>query len=360
MTRVLHVTRDLPPRTRGGISTAVGGLMRASALPCAAVSFDGWRPRGGGGGMHREGDVVRVDGPDALAGAREFARAWRPDLVCVHHGMLWEFARDLGAPTLLYVHVVQEALRRARGLDAPTGSERAQAVALREADALAVPSEAAASLLASVDAEAAARALVLPLGVEPPVEPATERDPDRVLCVGRFDALKGTADVLAIVEPLVRARPGTVVELVGGLPDSPKSERRWLRRWEVGPDARAALDAPGWLDRRELARRLRRAAVVLAPSYQETFGLAVLEAQAHGCAVVASDIPAHRERIRPGLSGILMPVGSRGELLEATLSLLEDPRNASVLGARAAKEAEGSWWSARVGAHDDAWCALGT
>lgn len=359
MTRVLHVTRDLPPRTRGGISTAVGGLMRASALPSAAVSFDGWRPRGGGGGLRREGDVVRVVGPDALDEARRFARAWAPDLVCVHHGMLWEFGRDLGLPTLLYVHVVQEALRRARGLEGPTGSERAQAVALREADAVAVPGQAAARLLATVHADAAARALVLPLGVEPPTEPAVERDPDRVLCVGRFDVLKGTADVLALVEPLVRARPGAVVELVGGLPDNPKSARRWLRRWEAGPAARAALEAPGWLDRQELGRRLRRAAVVLAPSHQETFGLAVLEAQAHGCAVVASDIPAHRERIRSGLSGILVPVGSRGSLLEATLSLLEHPQDASVLGARAAREAEGSRWSARVGAHEDAWCALG-
>ena len=63
--RVLHLTRDLPPHTTGGISNAVGGLVKALAdrdTACAVISFDGWRP-------YRRKTIERPIGEESFAGA---------------------------------------------------------------------------------------------------------------------------------------------------------------------------------------------------------------------------------------------------------------------------------------------------
>ncbi|HJL18132.1 MAG TPA: glycosyltransferase, partial [Sandaracinaceae bacterium LLY-WYZ-13_1] len=147
--RILHVTRDFPPRVNGGISTAVGALVdasRAAGVACAVLSFDAWRPRGRRRAARLPDDetTVRLVGPEDLTRARAFAEAFAPDVVHLHHAMLLEPTRAMvaEAPRVFSVHVVQSALRRLRALEEPTASERAQATAMREAARVLVPSEA--------------------------------------------------------------------------------------------------------------------------------------------------------------------------------------------------------------------------
>jgi len=351
----LHVTRDLPPRIRGGISTGVGGLVSHQEGDVAVVSFDGWGPRRSGPAVVAEETldgrtvtVCRLGGADGLADARAFAVGLAPSRVVVHHAMLWRFgagvARDVDAPADLYVHVVQGALRRARELDEPTGSERAQGMALAEARRVYVPGEAARVLLGTVDVAAAERATILPLPRPGPVPDRGLREPGRVLLVGRFDVLKGTADALDSLSFLIERAPGCRLVLAGGLPDNVRSERRWIRRWreEVPEVVAEHLEPLGWLGPDALSAELSRASVVLAPSHMETWGLAVLEAQAHGCPVVASDIPAHREHIEHGVTGVLVPVGASEALAVAAAELLADPEGARRIGAAARLTAPGA------------------
>lgn len=354
--RVLHVTRDLPPRVRGGISVAVGGLVTAAAphVDQAVVSFDGWRPRAATGGPPPTEDslagvpVLRISAPAHLDAAAAFARTFAPELVLVHHGMLFDAACTFAAaPRALFVHVLQAALSAERGLTKETLSAAAQRRALAAADAVFVPSFAAAL----PDAQ------VLPLGVAHRERPAVPRDADLVVCVGRFDVAKGTADLLAAVPAVLAARPATRFVLAGGLPDSPKSARRWIRRWtESATDAeRAAVSFPGWLEPSAVAELQARAAVVVAPSHLETFGLAVLEAQQMGAAVVASDIAAHRELIADGVTGRLVP---RDGLANGILELLGDVALQRRLGSAAIEAAREATWERRIGAHVRAWRAL--
>jgi glycosyltransferase involved in cell wall biosynthesis len=51
----------------------------------------------------------------------------------------------------------------------------------------------------------------------------------------------------------------------------------------------------GKLDAEQVYNHLRRVSVYISPARYEPFGLAVLEAAAHGCALLLSDIPAYRE-----------------------------------------------------------------
>ncbi len=67
----------------------------------------------------------------------------------------------------------------------------------------------------------------------------------------------------------------------------------------AGPDGstRTAgnVVALGALDHASLRRRMARAAIFTSASVYEPFGLAVLEAASHGCALVLADIPSFRE-----------------------------------------------------------------
>jgi len=145
--RILDLTRDFPPRACGGISTAVGGLVGASAdagLEVAVVSFDAWRPKRTAVATPpaalEEGrvPVLRLTAPSQLPAVHALAGAWRPRLLHVHHGMLWPLAVELRAEDAIAaektVHVVQREMNARRGVAEHTRS-LAGALALSEAPA---------------------------------------------------------------------------------------------------------------------------------------------------------------------------------------------------------------------------------
>lgn len=85
---------------------------------------------------------------------------------------------------------------------------------------------------------------------------------------------------------LDRASEGASVPvLAAGAVEGPNGQRIELR----------SLKPLGLLSQESLAQLLQETAVFVSPSIYEPFGLAVLEAAAHGAALVLSDIPSHRE-----------------------------------------------------------------
>jgi glycosyltransferase involved in cell wall biosynthesis len=72
------------------------------------------------------------------------------------------------------------------------------------------------------------------------------------------------------------------------------------------PDG-VSVHAPRF-SREEIWQRFMRAADVLVlPTYVESFGMAVLEAMAHGLAVVATDVYALNEMVGPDNGALLTP-----------------------------------------------------
>lgn len=350
--RVLHLTRDFPPRSAGGISTAVGGLVRASlaaGLHCAVISFDGWRPRARAGAgapgaaPAREGeiDVLRASAPADVDAARAFAQAYAPDVLHVHHDMLWPLAADLRAQQ-----------DRLRGLAQGTLSSAAQARALAEADAVIAPSRAVAAFLAGT--AAAARLSVVPLGMDDTgaarAAAAAQRSGELVLYAGRFADINGTAELFAAIPRIAGRVPGARFAVAGGLPENRKAEARWLRRWrEQAPaDVQARVTFPGWLPGDALSALYAQAAVLLAPSWFETFGLVVLEAMLHGVPVAATSAGALTERVAHERTGLLSAPRDVDALVENAVRLLEDRALAARLGAAAAAEARRHSWDAAL------------
>lgn len=184
------------------------------------------------------------------------------------------------------------------------------------------------------------RTHVLPMGAEVSAIRAAaagvERVPHRVLFVGRLVEKKGLAVLLAAL-PGVAATTEVALRVVG---DGPL--RATLTQASSGLDVRFL----GAVAREQLAAEYAAASVVVAPSVgaasgdQDGLPVALLEALACGCAVVASDLPGLRDVVTDGVNGLLVPSGDPTALAAAVARLLTDAPLRDRLGAAAAATAE--------------------
>ena len=108
-----------------------------------------------------------------------------------------------------------------------------------------------------------------------------------VLAVGRMEAYK---QMDRLVEAIPSLPPEYHVVLIGA-----GQEYDSLRSRVEALGVRERVQMPGHVTQEELLAWYRTADVFVSMSQHEAFGLTVLEAATAGAAVVASDIPAHRE-----------------------------------------------------------------
>jgi phosphatidylinositol alpha-mannosyltransferase len=135
----------------------------------------------------------------------------------------------------------------------------------------------------------------------------------RVVFVGRHEPRKGLA---VLLEALSMVRTSCELIVAGAGPDSER-----LRAATTDTRVRFV----GQLPRQELVRLLLGAELAVVPSLGgESFGLVVLEALAAGCAVVASDLPAHRWVLGSPPSGALVAPGDARQLARVIQELLQD------------------------------------
>jgi glycosyltransferase involved in cell wall biosynthesis len=143
------------------------------------------------------------------------------------------------------------------------------------------------------------------------------RDLDRpqVVFVGRLIDNKGPADALNAFA--TAAIPGAHLTFVGDGPMRARLEADGARLGLTG-----AVHFTGHLD--DVSPILGSADVLIRPSRTEGQSLAILEAMAAGVCVLASDIPANRELVDDGLSGLLATVGDIPALARRLSRLLTD------------------------------------
>jgi len=224
--------------------------------------------------------------------------------------------------------------------------ERALAIARREAAAIIVPSAFTLTELVHEGFEPA-RIHHVPLTASAPLG-CGSRDAEQhlrslgvrepfLLAVGTVEPRKNYETIVAVLAH-VRGRIPEVSLVVAGNPG-----------WNATPAA-SGLEAAGVVfvgpvRDDELDFLYRRAKIVLNASIYEGFGLTVLEAMARGCAVVASDIPAHGE---VGGGGVrLVPARDVDAWADVICRLLVDRGARARLG-RLARERSGRFTLART------------
>jgi glycosyltransferase involved in cell wall biosynthesis len=151
----------------------------------------------------------------------------------------------------------------------------------------------------------------IPNGVDVPAEVGEEADPPEVLFVGRLSREKG-------IRELVEATQGMNLVVAGD-----------------GPLHSLVPEALGFVPHAEVERLLARAAVVVLPSHREGLPMVLLEAMAHGRAVVATPVGGIPSLVEDGKTGLLVPPGDAAAFRAAIERLLGDPDLRKRLGAAA-------------------------
>jgi glycosyltransferase involved in cell wall biosynthesis len=364
--KILHLTRDFPPHSTGGLSNAVGGLVRAShdaGLDCTVLSFDSWRPRARQKASVKaqmeicDGvPVWRVRAPGQVETALTKLSRARPDIVHVHDGILWDAVQALRqqlaeVAVCVTIHVLHKELNRLRGVTQPTMSLGGQETVLAMADAVIAPSRTAASLLAEDDPTIKPRLHCIGLGYDGPGP--RQLAPGSVplaLYSGRFSDVKGTGELLTAVPRLLAECDTLRVVIAGGNPESIKTERRWLRRLAsaVPVTDLHRLIFTGWISRQALSSVLGRAMIQLVPSWFETFGLSALEALGRGVPVVGATGGALPELVEHDRTGLLSPPRDVDALVANAMRLLTDARLCQEMGAAAAEQVRKRFTWAKV------------
>jgi glycosyltransferase involved in cell wall biosynthesis len=166
------------------------------------------------------------------------------------------------------------------------------------------------------------------VGVIPNAAPAgpaisTPAQADVALYLGGFeDPAKGGVDLVRALPALLDAAPGLHIVLAGpGDPPAGLTERFGGRvSWR------------GWLDSEDKARALAETGIVLMPSRSEGLPIVLLEAMAHGRAVVATTVGGIPELLRDDVEGILVAPGDADALASATARLAGDLARVRRLG----------------------------
>jgi glycosyltransferase involved in cell wall biosynthesis len=154
-----------------------------------------------------------------------------------------------------------------------------------------------------------------------------------LLCVSRLAAEKRLDWLL----PLSGALPGVRLAVVG---DGP--ERRVLQRRFAGKP----VVFTGYLRGEELAQAYASSDIFVFPSASETFGNAVLEAQASGLPVVAAAAGGPAELVQDGWNGFLFAPEDQEAMIADVRRLAGDRRLAHRLGRAGRVQAEARSWTA--------------
>jgi D-inositol-3-phosphate glycosyltransferase len=247
----------------------------------------------------------------------------------------------------------------------PPGREIGEAQVVEAADRLvANTDDEAKALIELYDADPAKVAVVAP-GVDLDVFRPMDRGEARarhglpkdalvLLFVGRIQPLKAPDLLLMAAAELLRDRPRLrdrlVVAVLGGPSGSGLRAPESLQRLalQLGLEDNVRFAPP--VSRSELAGWYAAADLVAVPSYNESFGLVAIEAQACGTPVVAAAVGGLRTAVADGVSGVLVDDHDSSHWAKVIGDLLDDEPGRARLSRGAIAHAATFSWDATVDA----------
>ncbi len=170
------------------------------------------------------------------------------------------------------------------------------------------------------------RAQVIPNGVQIPALPS-QRVPGEILMLANLSPSKDHRTLLEAVALLACRRSDFRLVLAG---DGPL--RHTLERQAETLGLGSRVEFLGAVSNEEKLWRLSCAALYVQPTHGEGCPMAVLEAMAFGCPIVASRVAGVTELLEDGRTALLVPPRDPAALAAALASLLDAPERAARLG----------------------------
>ena len=176
---------------------------------------------------------------------------------------------------------------------------------------------------------------IIPPGCEMPAAHLSPRLtlPPRIVVIGRLVRAKRPEDAVEAFRQLRQRWPGATLDVIGtGYLEQPLRDR-----------AEPGVVVHGFVSEESKSEILSRAHALLMPATAEGWGIAAMEAAAHGVPAIAYRIPGLRDCVDDGVTGILTKATPSG-LVSGATRVLEDPELWSAMSANGKRRAEGFTW----------------
>lgn len=263
------------------------------------------------------------------------ARKLKPDLV---HAVLETFA---GMALWMCRFAIPNA-RRLLTLQT-TNTSFLKAAIIRAADGV----TAISSVLIAIAKTAGRKATRIPNGIDmhafDAARHAHKKVPGRILFVGRLEWMKGVETLLQAFATLPQE---TTLHIVGRGSLRSALERQ-VRALRLG----SRVTFAGYISAEAIAKEYAQAEIFCALSRSEALGNVFLEAQAAGCAVVASNIGGIPDIVLDSKTGLLVPKDDPVVAATALEELLKDAQLRARLSKAAIEHARSFDWDAIAAAY---------
>lgn len=169
-----------------------------------------------------------------------------------------------------------------------------------------------------------------------------------LLFAGRIQPLKAPDVVLEAAARMLhddpRLRQRLVVAIVGGASGSGLDRPTALTDLSTRLGIQDVVRFVPTVTQQDLADWYAAASIVCVPSYNESFGLVAIEAQACGTPVVAARVGGLSTAVSDGVSGILVDGHDPADYAAALHPLLTDPELRDAMSQKAVRHAESFGW----------------
>lgn len=279
-------------------------------------------------------------------------------------GQVGWLLRDLWKVPLIHTAHTLAAVKNAHRSDEDSAESEARRICEQQlvdnADVLVVNTEQETrDLIEHYDASLARIAVVSPGADTELFNPGTDRNTERsrrelgiplhtkvVAFVGRLQKFKGPDVLIRATAELMRRDPFRDLRVVicggpSGAQTTPETYQALARELGVGRIVRFLHARPP----AELVSVYQAADVVAVPSYNESFGLVAMEAQATGTPVVAARVGGLSIAVADGETGLLVDGHEPEAWADALDSLLQDNERRIAMGEAAVGHAQQFSWS---------------
>ena len=173
-----------------------------------------------------------------------------------------------------------------------------------------------------------------------PVENPENNVGDRLelLFLGRIGERKGVFDVISTIAQNKQSLEGKIHFAIGGDGDVER-----LTKAISDNGLNDIVEYVGWISGEDKQRLLRKANVVMLPSYNEGLPIVLLEAMAYGKGIIATAVGGIPEIVSDGENGIIVEAGNHADILRAITTYVNDPTLAARHGEKSLKLIEKSY-----------------
>lgn len=155
-----------------------------------------------------------------------------------------------------------------------------------------------------------------------------------ILFVGMDWERKGGPDLLTAFKQVLAAHPDARLTIVGSTPDL---------------NGLPNCTALGRVPVQEVGRYYRQASIFCLPTRLEPFGVVFIEALQHRLPVVATNVGAIPDFVKPGQTGYMIEPGDVGSLARYLITLLDSPEQCQRFGEQGHRLAVSEYSWVRVG-----------